>query len=105
MPGYPKMSLSFGGAPGGVSFRRALRIFTLPMSADLEIYRVKEWPVFGRRTFDPPFKLSETLVNEARIVHVVAGRSRLYSANQFTELQPGDTLIMKTDSFVNNRMA
>ena len=42
------------------------------------------------------------MINEARIVYVVNGQSKLYSANEYTNLQSGDLLIMKTDNFVNN---
>ena len=71
----------------------------------LETYKVKEWTVLGRNFFKPPFRVSDALINEARIVYVVNGRSKLYSANEFTELFPGDTLIMKTDNFVNQWLA
>lgn len=72
------------------------------MSNTLQTYKVKNWVVFGRTTFKPPFNLSDALINEARIVYVVNGRSKLYSANQHIDLHPGDTLIMKSDNFVNH---
>ena len=72
------------------------------MSSKLETYKVRNWVVFGRTEFKPPFKVSDALINEARIVHVVHGHSRLYSANQFISLSTGDTLVMKADNFVNN---
>ncbi len=68
----------------------------------LESHKLQNWTVLGRTCFTPPFKISDSLINEARIVHVVNGSSRLYSANQFHELSSGDTLIMKSDKFVNN---
>ncbi len=69
--------------------------------AKLESYKLQNWTVLGRTRFTPPFKISDTLINEARIVHVVNGSSRLYSASQFHELSNGDTYIMKSDNFVN----
>ncbi len=69
--------------------------------AKLESYKLQNWTVLGHTRFTPPFKISDTLINEARIVHVVNGSSRLYSANQFHELSNGDTYIMKSDNFVN----
>ncbi len=72
------------------------------MSSKFEPYKVNEWIVLGRNTFKPPFRISDALVNEARIVHVVKGRAKLFSANKFVELKPNDTLVMKADNFVNN---
>ncbi len=72
------------------------------MSKKPEIYKVKDWRVFGRNTFTPPFRVSDSLVNEARIVHVVKGKSKLFSANKFEEFKDNDTFIMKADNFVNN---
>lgn len=72
------------------------------MSGKLITFDVKKWTVFGRTVFQPPFKISDALINEARIVHVVNGKSKLYSANQYVDLKSGDTVIMKTDNFVNN---
>lgn len=65
-------------------------------------YDVKNWTVFGCVYFKPPFQITDSLINEARIVHVIKGKSKLYSANQLIELKSGDTLIMKSDNFVNN---
>ena len=72
------------------------------MSGSLQTYSVKEWVVFGRNKFKPPFRVSDELINEARVVHVVKGNSRLYSANHYTNLKPGDTVIMKSDNFIND---
>ena len=72
------------------------------MSQTLQSYNIKDWMVFGITTFQPPFRVSDALINEARIVHVVHGRSRLHSANQVTQLKSGDTVIMKADNFVNH---
>ena len=71
----------------------------------LNTYKIKDWTVLGRTFFKPPFKVSDTLINEARIVHVVNGHSNLYAANQFTSIQSGDTIIMKSDNFINNWLA
>ncbi len=65
-------------------------------------FKVKDWTVLGCIEFTPPFQASDSLINEARIVHAVEGRSKLYSANQYIELNSGDTLILKSDNFVNN---
>ncbi len=68
----------------------------------LKTYSIKDWIVLGRTEFLPPKKITDELIDEARIVHVVSGESRLYSANKVLELKKGDTLIMKTDNFINN---
>lgn len=72
------------------------------MANKLQTFKIKEWVALGQTFFKPPFKITDTLINEARIVYVVNGHSKLYSANQYTELQSGDLLIMKTDNFINN---
>lgn len=72
------------------------------MQNKLSTYKINEWVVLGRTFFKPPFKVSDTLINEARIVHVVTGHSNLYAANQYIELNAGDTFIMKSDNFINN---
>lgn len=68
----------------------------------LEKHKINEWIVLGRTFFKPPFKISDTLINEARIVHVFNGKSNLYAANQFIPLQKGNTIIMKCGNFINN---
>ena len=68
----------------------------------LKTFSVKNWIVLGQKHFDPPLKVTDSLINEARIVHVIKGKSVLYSANQSTTLYDGDTVIMKTDNFVNS---
>ncbi len=65
-------------------------------------FSIRDWVVLGRTEFLPPRKISDELLNEARIVHVVKGASRLHSANKVVKLGKGDTLIMKTDNFINN---
>ncbi len=52
--------------------------------------------------FEPPLRYQDSLVNEARIVHVVQGRSTLICANNVLNLSPGDTVLLKSDNFVNN---
>ncbi len=72
------------------------------MNNKLETHKVKEWTVLGRNTFKPPFRISDALINEARIVHVVNGNSKLFSANKILDLKTNDTVVMKADNFVNN---
>lgn len=72
------------------------------MTNQLSTYRIKDWVVLGRTFFKPPFKVSDTLINEARIVYVVSGNSRLYAASQYMQVQSGDTIVMKSDNFINN---
>jgi len=67
-----------------------------------ELYNVKDWRVFGRNLFKPPFKFSDSLINEARIAYVVNGSTRIYSANQYFDLKNDDLFIMKSDNFINN---
>ena len=71
------------------------------MKPKLETYKLKDWTVLGRTEFQPPRKINDALVNEARIVHVIHGKSILHSAEQRLELFTGDTMIMKADNFVN----
>lgn len=71
------------------------------METQLQTFDVKDWTVFGRTSFQPPRKISDSLINEARIVHVLNGTSKLCSANQTFTLSSGDTLVMKSDNFVN----
>ncbi len=68
----------------------------------VDTYKLQNWNVLGCTRFTPPFKISDSLINEARIVHVVNGSSRLYSASQFHNFSSGDTFIMKSDKFVNS---
>ena len=75
------------------------------MPNQLRTFSIKDWVVLGRNRFKPPFKISDNLINEARIVHVVKGRSVLHAANQQISLNDGDTIIMKADNFINNWMA
>lgn len=70
--------------------------------SNLQTFKIKDWVVFGRNRFQPPFKITDALINEARIVHIVHGKSRLYAANHYLDLQDGDTIVMKADNFVNN---
>jgi len=72
------------------------------MNNQLITFKVKDWVVFGRTFFQPPNKVSDALINEARIVYVVNGQSKLYSANHYMEIRSRDLLIMKTDNFINN---
>lgn len=58
--------------------------------------------VLGRAIFQPPFKISSALENEARFVHVIKGRSRLYSPKNQVDLKEGDSLVMRCENFVNN---
>ncbi|AZQ65376.1 AraC family transcriptional regulator [Flammeovirga pectinis] len=64
-------------------------------------YSIKDWVVLGKIEFLSPKKITDELIDEARIVYVVNGESHLYSANKDIELITGDTLIMKTDNFIN----
>lgn len=68
----------------------------------VELYNVKDWRVFGRNLFKPPFKISDSLINEARIAYIVNGSTRIYSANQYFDLQNDDLFIMKSDNFINS---
>ena len=72
------------------------------MSTNLTTFKLAHFVACGRNIFKPPFKISDALVNEARIVHVVHGSSRLYAIKNFIELNDGDTFIMKADNFVNH---
>lgn len=67
-----------------------------------ETFDLSDKTVLGRLIFKPPFKASSALKNEARFVHVLNGSSRLYSPNSKMDLNPGDSVIMKCENFVNN---
>lgn len=68
---------------------------------DFKSFSLKGTMVLGWRKFMPPLRYQESLINEARIVYVVKGRSSLVCANKVLELKAGDTLLMKADNFVN----
>ncbi|MCJ8292320.1 MAG: helix-turn-helix transcriptional regulator [Crocinitomicaceae bacterium] len=72
------------------------------MSNSLSTFSLGKHVVLGRTFFTPPRKISDALRNEARIVHVVKGHSRLHSADQTMEISSGDSFIMKCDNFVND---
>lgn len=72
------------------------------MKNRLTTFKIQDWVVLGRTFFKPPFKVSDTLINEARIVHVIKGRSNFYAANQQIELHSGNTVVMKPDNFINH---
>jgi AraC-like DNA-binding protein len=58
--------------------------------------------VLGNLVFTPPFKASSALHNEARFMHVVRGKSRLYSPEGQLDLVTGDSVLMRCENFVNN---
>ncbi|KZN30592.1 hypothetical protein N480_06430 [Pseudoalteromonas luteoviolacea S2607] len=57
--------------------------------------------VMGLRRFNAPYTYQDGLVNEARIVHVFKGQSSLICAGKAFSLSAGDTLLMKSDNFIN----
>ncbi|KZN61243.1 helix-turn-helix domain-containing protein [Pseudoalteromonas luteoviolacea] len=57
--------------------------------------------VMGLRKFNAPYTYQDGLVNEARIVHVFKGQSSLICAGKAFSLSAGDTLLMKSDNFIN----
>lgn len=72
------------------------------MARNLVTFKIEDWVVLGRLKFSPPYKASDQLINEARIVYVLNGSSKLHSANQSFSLKSGDIFIMKTDNFIND---
>ena len=70
--------------------------------SSLKVYSIGGQAIFGINEFPSPHRVEDRLENEARIVHVVRGHSRLYAANKWLELESGDTVIMRPDNFVNN---
>jgi AraC-like DNA-binding protein len=58
--------------------------------------------VLGRAIFQPPFKISSPQENEARFVHVIHGTARLHAPTTEFELSCGDSILMKSDNFVND---
>ena len=67
-----------------------------------EDFNLLDKTVLGRAVFQPPFKASAALQNEARFVHILKGNTRLYSAKNRFDLKTGDSLLMKCENFVNN---
>lgn len=67
-------------------------------------FKLLDRVVFGRAAFNPPFKASSPLENEARFVHVVNGTSRLHAPQDRIDLQMGDNVLMRCENFVNNWM-
>lgn len=64
-------------------------------------FKYKGDTVIGRRQFNAPFTYNDSLVNEARLVHVLKGHSTLICAGKIIALKPGDTLLMTADNFIN----
>lgn len=67
-----------------------------------EPYQLLGKNTFGRARLKPPFTFTSTLENEARLVYVVNGRSKINAPMTQLELQTGDFILMKCDNFVNN---
>ena len=65
-------------------------------------FNLQDKPVLGNAAFRPPFRASAALLNEARFVYVVNGRSKLHSPTSTVELTTGDSFVMKCENFVNN---
>lgn len=64
-------------------------------------FKVQGQMVLGRRQFSAPFSFQDSLINEARIIHVIRGYSSLVCAGKTLSLKPGTTLLMKADNFIN----
>lgn len=65
-------------------------------------FKIQDKVILGNPVFIPPFKASSALQVEARFVHIIHGKSTLYSPNGQVELQTGDSLVMKCENFVNS---
>ncbi|MEL6850636.1 MAG: AraC family transcriptional regulator [Bacteroidota bacterium] len=65
-------------------------------------FEIQGKPVLGKLIFRPPFKGSDSFKQEARLVHVVRGQSRLYAPRDQYQLTTGDTILMRCENFVNN---
>ena len=64
--------------------------------------KYKNQTVWGIKTFSAPsFIKTDSLVNEARLVHVIKGNSSLVCSGKTLSLKAGDTLLMKADNFIN----
>ena len=64
-------------------------------------FKLQNKVVIGNAAFNPPFKASDAMHDEARFVHVINGNSKLYVPNQTVALQCTDSLVMKCEKFVN----
>ncbi|MCT4624110.1 MAG: AraC family transcriptional regulator [Schleiferiaceae bacterium] len=71
------------------------------MNIETEIYNVEGHDIFGRAFIQPPFEIGTPLLNEARFVYIVKGKTHLYTANQFYEFSSGESFLMKSDNFLN----
>lgn len=68
---------------------------------DITHFELFEKPIFGKATFDPPFKANSSFVDEARFVFIINGKSNLYVPNSSLKLETSDCFLMKCDNFVN----
>ncbi|KID57540.1 hypothetical protein JF50_10150 [Pseudoalteromonas luteoviolacea] len=67
----------------------------------LKTLRYNAQVVMGLRQFSAPLTYQDGLVNEARLIHIFKGQSSLICAGKTISLEPGDTLLMKADNFIN----
>lgn len=58
-------------------------------------------PVVERYVFTPPMKANTPLHNEACFMHIVNGRSKLFTPEKDYELQSSDNFFMKCGSYMN----
>ncbi|MEL6676272.1 MAG: AraC family transcriptional regulator [Bacteroidota bacterium] len=61
--------------------------------------------VLERVVFQPPFRADSTMQNEACFMHVLEGRSRLFTPEHQYDLTSRDSLVMKCGSYLNRWFA
>ncbi|MFT5822265.1 MAG: AraC-like DNA-binding protein [Crocinitomix sp.] len=72
------------------------------MSFSRKDFKLSDKVVLGRAIFKGPFKASAALEEEARFVHVVSGKSKLFVPNDQLDINPTDSFLIKCESFVNS---
>ncbi|OHX67859.1 helix-turn-helix domain-containing protein [Flammeovirga pacifica] len=71
------------------------------MSFELHHFELNGKDLVGTAKFKAPFKANSTLVDEARFVKIINGKTNLFVPDNQIKLQTGDCFLMKCDNFVN----
>jgi AraC-like DNA-binding protein len=61
-----------------------------------------EFPIVEKYKFESPFRVDASLRNEACFMHVIQGRSDLYTPNGKIEIEKRDNFVMKCGSYLND---
>lgn len=64
-------------------------------------FELLDKPILERVVFQAPFKADSSLHDEACFLHVIQGRSRLYTPTSQLDVNSSDSLVMKCGSYLN----